>query len=220
MNAERATRRFFATDPGSLAKKLIGQTLVRVLDDGTRLAGIIVETEAYLGQRDKAAHSYKLHRSARNEPMYAPPGTAYVYFTYGMHHCFNVVAGAIDEPVAVLIRALEPQEGESLIRLNRSRGDERRRENLRISDLCSGPGKLCQALHIDRSLNGVDLAMDPRLFILRTKTRRVADTKLTNTVRVGIDSAGDWKNRRLRWYLTASPHVSVRKGQNPRRQPV
>lgn len=210
MTAERATRPFFATDPVTLAKKLIGQTLVRVLDDGTRLAGVIVETEAYLGGRDKAAHSYKLHRSARNEPMYQQPGAAYVYFTYGMHHCFNVVAGRVDEPVAVLIRALEPTEGESLIRLNRARGDERRADAFRTTDLCSGPGKICQALRIDCSMNGADLAQNPSLFILRTKPRRVADTRLTNTARVGVGSAGRWGSRRLRWYLTASPHVSAR----------
>ena len=108
---DRIPRSFLAVDPEKLARRLLGQRLVRTLGDGTRLAGIIVETEAYLGVRDRAAHSFGGRRTPRNESMFARPGTAYVYFTYGMHHCVNVVCGRRDEPVAVLIRALEPVEG-------------------------------------------------------------------------------------------------------------
>lgn len=111
VSAPRATGDFFAHDPVTMAKLLIGQRLVRILDDGTRLAGTIVETEAYLGVKDAAAHSFGGRRTPRNEAMYRAPGTLYVYFTYGMHHCMNVVCGAEDEPVAVLLRAMEPTEG-------------------------------------------------------------------------------------------------------------
>ena len=107
----RWSRRDFGAGSVEIAQRLIGSTLVRILDDGERLSGMIVETEAYLGVEDAAAHSFGGRRTARNEAMYAVGGTAYVYFTYGMHHCVNVVCGGIDEPVAVLIRALEPMEG-------------------------------------------------------------------------------------------------------------
>src|SRR5882672_5499226 len=96
-------------DPITLARRLLGQQLVRVLK-GQRLAGIIVETEAYLGAQDRAAHTWNGRRTPRNESMYLPGGHAYVYFTYGNHYCLNVVCGRKDEGVAVLIRALQPME--------------------------------------------------------------------------------------------------------------
>ena len=96
----RWSRRDFSAGSVEIAQRLIGSTLVRILDDGTRLSGVIVETEAYLGVEDAAAHSFGGRRTARNEAMYAVGGTSYVYFTYGMHHCVNVVCGGIDEPVA------------------------------------------------------------------------------------------------------------------------
>ena len=125
----RLGRRFYSTDSATLAQALIGRVLVRALEDGTRLAGVIVETEAYLGVEDRAAHAFGGRRTARNESMYGPPGTAYVYFTYGMHFCFNVVCGRRDEPVAVLIRALQPIEGMDRMlahRLSRRGAAERR----------------------------------------------------------------------------------------------
>ncbi len=191
-----------------VARGLLGALLEHDSPQG-RTVGRVVETEAYLARGDGASHSHR-GPTERNASMFLAAGHAYVYRIYGMHHCFNVVAGRVDEPVAVLIRALEPTEGESLIRLNRARGDERRADAFRTTDLCSGPGKICQALRIDCSMNGADLAQNPSLFILRTKPRRVADTRLTNTARVGVGSAGRWGSRRLRWYLTASPHVSAR----------
>src|SRR5262245_46221232 len=108
---ERWPREAFAGSAISLARRLLGAVLVRVLDDGEVLAGRIVETEAYLGVRDAASHAYKGRRTERNEAMYARPGTAYVYFTYGMHYCMNVVCGKEDVPAAVLLRALEPLAG-------------------------------------------------------------------------------------------------------------
>ena len=104
----RLPRRFYAQDPVTLARALLGQLLVRVTDGGARLAGRIVETEAYLGVPDRAAHTFGGRRTPRNESMWGPAGHAYVYFIYGLHHCMNVVADEPGEPTAVLLRALEP----------------------------------------------------------------------------------------------------------------
>lgn len=192
-------------DPVSLAQALIGCRLVCRTASGTRVSGVIVETEAYLGVEDAAAHSYRGRRTARTEPMYGPPGTAYVYFTYGMHHCFNVVCGEEGEPVAVLIRALRPGEGVALMR--RRRGSAARR----AADvtLCAGPGRLCEALGIDRRLTGVDLVTHPRLFIeRRTRASSSVAPALANTRRIGVEYAGEWARRPLRWHLETDPHVS------------
>jgi DNA-3-methyladenine glycosylase len=191
------TRAFYRRDPVAVARALLGQRLVRVLD-GRRLAGIIVETEAYLGPKDQAAHSRNGHRSPRNDAMYADGGVAYVYFTYGMHHCFNVVAGSVDNPVAVLVRALQPTEGLDVMR--------RHRRVSRDTALCSGPAKLCQALAIDRAFNGTDLVTGDALFIERV--RRTIAPRIIRTPRIGVAYAGDWAGKPLRFHLPDNPHVS------------
>jgi len=198
----------YATDAATLARRLLGQTLVRVLDDGTRLAGRIVETEAYLGVQDRAAHCFGGRRTRRNEAMYAKPGTAYVYFTYGMHHCFNIVAGRVDEPTAVLIRALEPVDGLEAMRARRSAHRRPGSRPLRETDLCSGPAKTCQALGIDRGFNGVDLTRDAHLFLERGAP--ASDNAVQRSARIGVQSAGAWADRPLRWFLASNPHVSIR----------
>ena len=199
----RAGRRFFSTDPVTLAQRLIGQRLVRIMRGGVRVAGLIVETEAYLGVRDRAAHSYRGRRTARVEPMYAAPGTSYIYFTYGMHYCFNIVCGDVGEPVAVLVRALEPTEG--LGRMHKLRGAGRTDR-----DLCRGPARLCEALDLDRRLNGIDLTSDPRLFIELARGQPMHGGRLRRTPRIGVGYAGRWARRRLRWHIRGSPWVSGR----------
>jgi DNA-3-methyladenine glycosylase len=209
----RLRRADYATNPISLAQALIGRRLVRVLD-GERLAGTIVETEAYLGVEDLAAHSAGGRRTARTEPMYGPPGTAYVYFTYGMHHCMNVVCGREGEPVAVLLRALEPVEGLAIMRRLRQPKGAPPGRRLKDTDLCSGPGKLCQALAIDRAFSGADLAVHPHLFIEAQspaggKPLGVLDADhLDSSPRIGVSYAGAWASRPLRWFLRGNPHVS------------
>jgi len=211
-------RRFYAADPVSLARALLGQRLVRTLDDGTRLAGLIVETEAYLGIDDMAAHTYGGRRTARNEAMYMAPGTAYVYFTYGMHHCVNVVAGKKGEPVAVLLRALEPVEGlERMRKLRRPRSQERKSGKLSSSaphpltvsslNLCRGPARLCQALTIDRSLNAIDLTRDSRLWIERAGPP-LPDDRIGSSPRIGVAYAGHWAERPLRFFILGSRYLS------------
>lgn len=195
----------YAQRPEILARALLGCTLVRVADNGIRLAGRIVETEAYCGPADQASHARNGHRSPRNESMYAPSGRAYVYFTYGMHHCMNVVCGGAGEPLAVLIRALEPVEGLERMMRNRT-GSKPRKTPLRERDLCSGPGRLCQALGIGRELDGLDLITDNRMWI---EPRRHEPPEPVNTPRVGVDRAGEWARAPLRWYLPGCAHVSA-----------
>lgn len=200
----RLTRRFHARDPVTLARALLGQVLVRVLDDGERLAGRIVETEAYLGVIDRAAHTYGGRRTPRTESMWGPAGHAYIYFLYGMHHCVNVVAQGPGEPTAVLIRALEPLEG--LERMRAHRAGRRPKARLRDTDLCSGPAKLAQALALDRRLDGTDLVEGEHLFIERG--RRVPAGNIVTGPRIGIAYAGDWALRPLRFHMHGNPHVS------------
>ncbi len=202
----RWSREDFASDPVTLAQRLIGALLVRTLDTGERLSGMIVETEAYLGVEDKAAHSFGGRRTARTEPMYAQPGTVYVYFTYGMHHCMNVVCGAVDEPVAVLIRAAEPVEGIDRIRSNREAGKPRKTP-LKSTDLCSGPAKLCQGFGVDRRLSGTDLIDGDALHIEHYPNAKPA-LGLVNSERIGIGYAEEWVMRPLRWHLSQNRHVS------------
>jgi DNA-3-methyladenine glycosylase len=137
--------------------------------------------------------------------MYGCAASSYVYLIYGIHHCFNVVCGDAGEPAAVLIRALEPTEG-----LEQMFG--RRLKARRETDLCSGPGKLCQALAIDRSLDGMDLATSRELFVEGSRDKPIDLAGTVNTTRIGVGYAQDWANKDLRWYLADSPHVSARSG--------
>ena len=207
VNRPRRTlpRRFFAIDAASLARSLLGQRLVRELADGTHLAGIIVETEAYMGVPDRASHAFGGRRTPRNEAMYAEPGTAYVYFTYGMHFCVNVVGGAKDDPQAVLIRAVEPTEGIGTLRALRSHGAGR---SVPDRDLCRGPARLCQAFSIDRALNGHDLVAGERLWL--EPGPGVSESLVRRSARIGVAYAGSWAARRLRWFVRGNPHVSGR----------
>ena len=192
----------FDADPETVARRLLGQRLVRIRD-GQRLAGIIVEVEAYLGAPDRAAHTFGGRRTARNESMYLPGGHLYVYFTYGMHHCANVVCGRADEGVAVLLRALEPVQG---IQFMRALSPTVRRER----DLCAGPARLTRALDIDRRLDGVDLRTSHEVFIERVRRRALPDPKISRTARIGVAYAGQWATRPLRFCVRGSPFLSRR----------
>ncbi len=216
LTASIARRRFFATDSATLARRLLGHRLVRVLDDGTRLAGIIVEVEAYAGVADAASHAYKGRRTPRNESMYGPPGTAYVYFTYGMHFCFNVVCGREGEPLAVLIRALEPVEGLGRMRANRAAGGR----DVPDRALCRGPGCVCKALEIDRELDGIDLAARGALYIERTSRGVLSDELVAGSPRIGIGEKGRWTGARLRWFVKGNDCVSATRASGRKIKPA
>jgi DNA-3-methyladenine glycosylase len=194
-------RSFYRRDAITLARDLLGRRLVRVHHD-QRLAGIIVETEAYLGISDQAAHTHGGRHTKRNHSMWLDGGMAYIYFTYGMHHCFNVVAGEAGHPVAVLIRALQPVEG--LPTMYRHRKAARR-----DTDLCSGPAKLCQALAMDRALDSVDLASSRTLFIEQARTAPLPRGAVARTPRIGVAYAGAWAKKPLRFHLRGNDYVSV-----------
>ncbi len=192
----------FGGDPQSTAQALLGQRLVRVLD-GKRLAGIIVEVEAYLGPRDRACHTWNGRRTARTATMYLGGGYAYVYFTYGMHHCLNVVCGAPGDGAAVLLRAIEPTEGLDLMQA-------RRPAARRDADLCRGPGRLTAALGLDRRHDALDLRSSPDLFIERLRRGGLPVGGVVRTARVGVESCGSrsWARRKLRYLLRGNPYVS------------
>ena len=150
---------------------------------GREVAGTIVETEAYIGPHDPACHAYGNRRTARTETLYGPPGTAYVYFTYGMHWCLNAVTERVDYPAAVLIRALEPLEGIDLMR--------RRRGPVPDRALCAGPARLCEALGITGEQNGRSLQQG----LLRILPGSRSRFRVAVTPRIGITTARDWPLR-------------------------
>lgn len=216
MERRRLTRRFYRRDALQLAPALLGRILVRFTDDGEELAGRIVETEAYLGPRDRAAHTFGGRRSERNGSMFLDGGHAYVYFTYGMHYCINVVADRTETPTACLVRALEPLRG--LERMRRNRASGRRSTPPPDRELCSGPARLCQALEIDRRLDGVDMTRDPRLFL--EPGRPIPAERITSGPRIGVAYAGEWALEPYRFYVGTSPHVSVRRRSEAARRPA
>jgi DNA-3-methyladenine glycosylase len=202
-------RAFYLQPTLRIARALLGKILVHDTPAG-RTAGRIVEIEAYRGPADRAAHSAGGHRSARNEVMYGPPGHAYVYFIYGMHHCMNVVCQPRDVPEAVLLRALEPLEGETLMRARRGLAD------VPAWRLCRGPGALCQAMGIGRAENGADLVRGP-LRILDAPA--VPAARVARTPRIGVDYAGADAAHPWRFAVRDSVAVSGRRLRPPRRTP-
>jgi DNA-3-methyladenine glycosylase len=197
----RALPRSFYLQPTlRVARALLGKTLVHASPDGVT-AGRIVEVEAYRGPADRAAHSAGGRRTARNEVMYGAPGHAYVYFIYGIHFCVNVVCQAAGVPEAVLLRALEPVEGEALMRTRRGLPDAP------VARLCRGPGALCRAMGITRSENGADLV---RGTLRVLDAAAVSPRAIGRTPRIGVDYAGQDAARPWRFVLRGSPAVSGR----------
>jgi DNA-3-methyladenine glycosylase len=199
---KKLPRSFYAREDTLLvARELIGMHLVR--DDGnTRRVGRIVETEAYMGPEDLAAHSAR-GRTQRTEVMFGPPGHAYVYFIYGFWYCMNIVTSRKGVPHAVLLRALEPVEA--------------------ITDKTWGPGLLCRAMGIDRTLNGADLLSNS--LWLEKPNGSLPPVRLGRGPRIGVDYAGAWAKRPWRFFDRASPYVStasarLRRGRSDRSAPL
>lgn len=189
---------FFDRPADVVARDLLG-ALVVSRAGGVRTSARIVETEAYLGYRDPASHGYLHRRNERNAALFGPPGSWYVYLSYGIHWCANLVCEAEGTASAVLLRALEPVEGIAIMRQRRGRVDDRQ--------LCSGPGKLCQALGITRELDG---RMMPGSEVLVRPAAVSLPVEVAVTPRIGITKAADWP---LRFLVTGNPHVSGRVGR-------
>lgn len=196
----RCDRSFFDVDCEVLAQWLLGCVLVRNSsgEDQGECRGKIVETEAYLGIEDKAAHSYNGRKTERNAAMFMQPGTAYVYSIYGIHHCFNISSHG--EGAAVLVRALEPVEGVETMRAKRKAAKKDK-------DLCSGPAKLCQALDINKLCDKVDLVSSDCLWV-EPGTKPLSDADIIKSARIGVDYAEEWAKKSLRFYIKGNLCVS------------
>lgn len=183
---QKLPRSFYNRNTIVVARELLGKYLVH-RSRGVERIGRIVEVEAYLGSHDLAAHSSK-GLTERNRVMFGPPGHAYVYFIYGMYFCMNVVTEEVGHASAVLLRAIEPVKN--------------------IDDRTCGPGLLCRAMHIDRRLNGHDLLSDE--FHVAKARRQDSGFRIAKAPRVGVDYAGHWAKRHLRFYIKGNPFVSRR----------
>jgi DNA-3-methyladenine glycosylase len=190
--ARALAARFYERDTEQVARDLLGAILRCTSPEGVA-SGRIVETEAYLGEHDLACHA-AAGLTARTKWLYGPPGTAYVYFIYGVHWCFNAVTRSAGLPSAVLIRAVEPVEGMELMRT--------RRGVVRDRDLANGPGKLCAALGITGEVNGMPLR-ESAIEILQGEP--VPDANVAITPRIGITKCAAWP---LRWLVADSPWAS------------
>ena len=182
-----------------VARELLGKRLVVPSEAGARVSGRVVETEAYLGAEDRAAHSFGGRRTRRTETMFGVGGLAYVFFVYGMHHQFNVVTGPEGLPHAVLVRAVEPEEGVGLMRGRRPVSKER--------ELTSGPGKLCRALGIDLTFDGEDLTTGGRVWLEETGIKFKPE-QIASGPRIGVAYAAEDALKPWRFWVKDNVFVS------------
>ena len=199
----KLSRAFFQKTALQVAPDLLGKIFVHNRE-GRRISARIVETEAYMGVQDKAAHSYGGRRTKRTEVMYGPPGLLYVYFIYGMYHCANVVTADVGVPQAVLIRAAEPLEGLEEMALNRFQTAYGKLSARQKIQLTNGPGKLCLAMGIERKANGEDLCGDSLYLEDDGFTFEAATDK-----RIGIGYAEEAADFPYRFYIRDNKYVSV-----------
>lgn len=202
---KKLSRAFYNRDSILVAKDLLGKVLVHETD-GQKIAARIVETEAYMGVEDKAAHSYGGKRTPRVEVMYGEPGLVYVFLIYGMHCCFNIVTREKGIPQAVLIRAAEPLMGMEQMAERRFGQPYQLLAQSKRRGLTNGPGKLCAAFSLDRSFNGVDLCGN-NVYVTEGKREPL---NIITTTRIGIDYAQEAKEYPWRFYLADNEYVSVK----------
>ena len=196
-------REFYIRDDTlQIARELLGKILVIPTATGERVSAMIVETEAYLGAIDKAAHSYGNRRTKRTETMFAVGGTVYIFFIYGMYFQFNIVAGKKDIPHAILIRAVEPLENIEIMR--------QRRGAMADKNLTSGPGKLCIALGIDKTFNNEDL-LENRVWLENGKI--ILNAEIESGKRIGIDYAEEFAEKPWRFWIKDNLFVSKKRAE-------
>jgi DNA-3-methyladenine glycosylase len=201
------SREFYARPTLVVTRELIGKVLVHETPAG-RTAGVIVEAEAYIGESDPACHAAP-GPTARNAPLYGPPGFAYVYLNYGIHYLVNAVTEPEGSPAAVLIRALEPLEGESLMRRRRARGTGRRSDRFDRFELCRGPGNVTKAMGINLRRNQADLTAS----VLRVEDQGLATRDIVWSRRIGINVGVEHE---WRCYDARSSAITRDKGQGTR----
>jgi DNA-3-methyladenine glycosylase len=200
---KKLTRDFYNRDTLKVAKELLGKILVHNIN-GKILSGKIVEVEAYKGITDKAAHSYGGRRTKRTEVMYGICGISYVFMIYGMYNCFNITTEDKNIPNAILVRALEPIDNLDIMSFNRFNKSYNELSKKQKINLTNGPGKLCQALEIDRRLNNCDLCKN-ELYILDPEKY---DFTIESAKRIGIDYAEEAADYLWRFYIKDNIYVS------------
>ena len=202
----RLTREFYARETLQVAKELLGKILVHEVN-GVKLRGEIVETEAYIGSIDKACHAYGGKKTPRLMTLYGMPGIAYVYFIYGMYHCFNVITKEEGFPEGVLIRAIQPIEGLDVMSMLRFKKDYNELTKAQIKNLTTGPSKLCIAMNINKENNKQDLCTSELYIEDSAEKERV---EIIEAKRVGIDYAEEAKDFLWRFYIKNNIWVSVK----------
>jgi DNA-3-methyladenine glycosylase len=195
---KKLTRKFFIRDATTVAKELLGKYLVHNYK-GIRLSGKIVETEAYIGPEDRASHGYQNKITERNKAEFYIGGHIYIYLVYGMYWQLNISTGDEGVPECVLIRALEPEEG--IEEMKKNRGEEN------IKNLTNGPGKLCQAMKLDKSCYGLDICKSKEIYI-EDRGEKIRKEDIVSAKRIGIDYAAEWKDKLLRFYIKDNIFVS------------
>lgn len=201
-------KEFYNVDGITLAKKLLNKFLIREYEN-KKIITKIVETEAYMGVIDKAAHAYKNKKSTRTYPLYLSGGHIYVYLIYGMYNCLNLSANQENTPECVLIRAVEPISNFDEISYNRFSKSYDELTNYQKKNLTNGPGKLCKGLNIDRSLSGKNI-IGPELYI---EDNTDSDFEIVEDKRINIDYAEEDKDKLWRFYIKNNKYVSVIKKQ-------
>ena len=198
---------FFTKGALELAKELLGKTIVRTVD-GRVLKGKIVETEAYIGEIDKASHAYNGRRTERTEPLFREGGIAYVYFIYGLYHCFNVISGLEDKGEGVLIRGIEPLNELDYISQKRFKKNYDELKNAQKKALTNGPSKLCMAYSIDKKDNYKKLYEKGDFYIEDSLANEPFE--IVETTRIGIDYAEEAVDFPWRFYIKDNPYISVK----------
>lgn len=208
-------KNFFENNGLYIAKNILGKFLIRKYED-TQIVTKIVETEGYMGIKDKAAHVYNDKKTDRTKPLYLEGGHIYVYLIYGMYNCLNISANLKDIPECVLIRAVEPIEGFEKISFNRYKKPYKELNSYQKKNITNGPGKLCMALEIDRSFNS-KFILDGELYISDfyidengEKVYSDDDFEVVESKRINIDYAEEAKDYLWRFYIKDNKYVSVK----------
>lgn len=195
---KRIPRKFYLQPTLKVAQQILGKFIVKA-ENQERLVGKIVETEAYIGPDDKASHTFGGEKTERNKAVFLQGGHVYIYLVYGMYWMFNITTGRENQPECILIRALEPTEGIEVMQQNR---------NATVQNLTNGPGKLCQALGLDKGYYGEDLVQSSRIW-LEDRGLNIENNRIGCSPRVGIDYAEEWAKKPWRFYIKDNAFVSI-----------